>query len=177
MAAGRAPRGQQGRSGRSAAPALRPWLFLAAALMCLMRAATAMEFDMQVQTKCIYEELNSNVIVVGDWKAYNKNNPTLPIYVSVKVADATGAPVHTAQSQSHGQFAFTTKSAGEYSVCFTAHGAAADTVHLRSCCRAARMWMPFPVSHSPAPCCVMHTHRHLHAPKTPQMLSQHCTPS
>lgn len=47
--------------------------------------ASALDFEMQTQTKCIFEELNANVIVVGDYKATNKDNPTLPIYVDVKV--------------------------------------------------------------------------------------------
>lgn len=46
---------------------------------------SALDFEMQQQTKCIFEELNANVIVVGDYKAANKDNPSLPIYVNVKV--------------------------------------------------------------------------------------------
>jgi hypothetical protein len=55
--------------------------------LCLMAVglAAALDFEMQTQTKCIFEELNANVIVVGDYKATNKDNPTLPIYVDVKV--------------------------------------------------------------------------------------------
>lgn len=48
--------------------------------------ASALDFEMQQQTKCIFEELNANVIVVGDYKAANKDNPSLPIYVNVKVS-------------------------------------------------------------------------------------------
>jgi hypothetical protein len=57
------------------------------AVLCLTAAglAAALDFEMQTQTKCIFEELNANVIVVGDYKATNKDNPTLPIYVDVKV--------------------------------------------------------------------------------------------
>lgn len=44
-----------------------------------------MEFEMQSQTKCIFEELNTNVIVVGDYKAVNRDNPTVPIYVDLRV--------------------------------------------------------------------------------------------
>jgi hypothetical protein len=55
--------------------------------LCLMAVglAAALDFEMQTQTKCIFEELNANVIVVGDYKATNKDNPTLPVYVDVKV--------------------------------------------------------------------------------------------
>lgn len=51
---------------------------------------SALDFEMQQQTKCIFEELNANVIVVGDYKAANKDNPTLPIYVNVKVRRVFG---------------------------------------------------------------------------------------
>ena len=50
-----------------------------------------MEFEMQAQTKCIFEELNANVIVVGDYKALNRDNPSVPIYVDIRVS-----PVHAA---------------------------------------------------------------------------------
>eukprot|EP00775_Hariotina_reticulata_P012968 gene12968-13097_t len=75
----------------------------------------------QTQTKCIFEELNANVIVVGDYNAANKDNPSLPIYVDVKVSDPHGAAVHENRAQTKGQFAFTSKVAGEYQACFTTH--------------------------------------------------------
>ncbi len=40
---------------------------------------------MQAQTKCIFEEINANVLVVGDYKAFNKDNPSMPIYIDVRV--------------------------------------------------------------------------------------------
>jgi hypothetical protein len=60
-------------------------LLLLALCLMAMGFAAALDFEMQTQTKCIFEELNANVIVVGDYKATNKDNPTLPIYVDVKV--------------------------------------------------------------------------------------------
>ena len=51
----------------------------------IIGAAQALQFEMQTQTKCIYEEINANVIVVGDYQAANRDNPGLPIYVDVKV--------------------------------------------------------------------------------------------
>ena len=56
-------------------------------LLCLtVWTATALDFEMQAQTKCIFEELNANVIVVGDYKAVNRDNPTVPIYVDLRVS-------------------------------------------------------------------------------------------
>jgi len=48
--------------------------------------ASALDFEMQSQTKCIFEELNANVIVVGDYKAVNRDNPTVPVYVDIRVS-------------------------------------------------------------------------------------------
>lgn len=45
----------------------------------------ALEFEMQTQQKCIYEEINSNVIVVLDFKAFNKDHPDHPETVDVRV--------------------------------------------------------------------------------------------
>eukprot|EP00882_Tetradesmus_deserticola_P004555 GHRQ01004801.1.p1 GENE.GHRQ01004801.1~~GHRQ01004801.1.p1 ORF type:complete len:205 (+),score=53.30 GHRQ01004801.1:156-770(+) len=94
---------------------------LFALCFALVGLASALDFEMQTQTKCIFEELNANVIVVGDYKATNKDNPTLPIYVDVKVSDPSGGAVHENKAQHQGQFAFTTKAAGEYQACFTTH--------------------------------------------------------
>lgn len=58
---------------------------LVALLLAAAGLASALDFEMQAQQKCIFEELNANVIVVGDYKAVNKDSPTLPIYVDVKV--------------------------------------------------------------------------------------------
>lgn len=54
-------------------------------LFLLAGFCSALEFEMQTQTKCIFEEMNANVIVVGDYKAANRDNPSLPIYMDVKV--------------------------------------------------------------------------------------------
>ena len=39
----------------------------------------------------MFEEINANVIVVGDYKAYNKDNPSVPIYVDVLVSPLPGS--------------------------------------------------------------------------------------
>lgn len=38
-----------------------------------------------LQTKCVYEEINANVIVVGDFRAFNKDHADVPEYVDVRV--------------------------------------------------------------------------------------------
>lgn len=122
----------------------------------------------------MFEEINANVIVVGDYKAYNKDNPSTPVYVDVlvrtprrdgrttggrgaaqgggsaatrpaaarqgrlrmcptphhpppppQVTDPGHSVLHSAKAQPKGQFAFTSKSAGEYKACFTTAGVCA----------------------------------------------------
>lgn len=93
---------------------------VAAALVLLCLApAWGLEVEMQTQTKCIYEEINANVLVVGDFKAFNKDNPSIPVYVDVRVTDPLGVIIHENRGQSSGQFAFTSKSAGEFQACFS----------------------------------------------------------
>ena len=71
-------------AGRRAGQAACAVVFFVA-LLQLIGTAQALQFEMQTQTKCIYEEINANVIVVGDYQAANRDNPGLPIYVDVKV--------------------------------------------------------------------------------------------
>lgn len=73
---------------------------------------------MQTQTKCIFEEVNANVIVVGDYQAYNKDKLDQPVYVDVRVEDPAGVVLHETRQQAKGQFAFTSKVQGEYRACF-----------------------------------------------------------
>ena len=52
----------------------------------LPRALRALEFEMQTQMKCMYEEINANVLVVGDYKVFNRDHPTIQEYVDVRVS-------------------------------------------------------------------------------------------
>lgn len=89
-------------------------------LGCVVPRASALEYEMQQQMKCVYEEINSNVIVVGEYKAFNKDHPDQPELVDVRVEDPHGHAVYEERGKSGpGQFAFTTKTAGEFKACFT----------------------------------------------------------
>lgn len=55
-------------------------------LMVLLPACLALEFEMQAQVKCIYEEINTNVLVVGDWSAFHRDSPTTPEHVDIRVS-------------------------------------------------------------------------------------------
>ncbi|KAL8132366.1 hypothetical protein AgCh_008019 [Apium graveolens] len=67
-------------------------------------------------TKCLSEEIQSNVVVLGDYIVDDSEgyNPA----VSVRVTSPYGNTLHTKENVAHGQFAFTTKEAGQYLACF-----------------------------------------------------------
>ncbi|CAI0408433.1 unnamed protein product [Linum tenue] len=58
-------------------------------------------------TKCVSEEIHSNVVVLADYYVINEEKPEHVPKVSSRQENAT-----------HGQFAFTTSEAGNYMACF-----------------------------------------------------------
>jgi len=97
------------------------------ALGCLVALSTftaqltaALEFDMLFQTKCVMEEINKGVLVVGDFAAFSKDNSADMVDMDVKVEDPLGHPLFEKRGGSSGQFAFTTKEDGDFKACFTA---------------------------------------------------------
>ncbi|PNH07925.1 Transmembrane emp24 domain-containing protein p24delta4 [Tetrabaena socialis] len=101
---------------------VRGWSALLVAVL-IARQAQALEFEMQSQIKCVYEEINANVIVVGEWKAMHKEQGQAgagpDVLVDVKVEDPHGTVLHETIGKTEGQFAFTSKSSGEYKACFS----------------------------------------------------------
>lgn len=59
------------------------WFVLLAS--CAAQLAAALEFDMLFQTKCVMEEINKGVLVVGDFAAFNKDNSATMVDIDVKV--------------------------------------------------------------------------------------------
>lgn len=89
-------------------------------LVCLLfRCCEALEFEMQLQHKCIYEEINANVMVVGEYKIFHKDHPDFAQMADIRVEDPHSAVMHEALAKADGHFFFTTKIAGEYKACFT----------------------------------------------------------
>lgn len=83
-------RSGQTRCGRALGHAVA----LVLALCILLAARTsAMEFEMQSQIKCVYEEINNNVIVVGEYKAYHKEVAGTPQLVDVKAGPPRRFPL------------------------------------------------------------------------------------
>lgn len=72
-------------------------------------------------TKCVAEEIRSNLVVIGDYSVLYEHHQVHPT-VSVKVTSPFGDTVHKKEKVSVDQFAFTTSEAGNYLACFTVDG-------------------------------------------------------
>ncbi|ESQ35912.1 hypothetical protein EUTSA_v10008686mg [Eutrema salsugineum] len=70
-------------------------------------------------TKCVSEEIHSNVVVLGDYLIISEDNSNLPT-ISVKVTSPYGNNLYHMENVTHGQFAFTTQESGNYMACFCA---------------------------------------------------------
>ncbi|XVE48679.1 hypothetical protein DITRI_Ditri01bG0021700 [Diplodiscus trichospermus] len=68
-------------------------------------------------TKCVSEEIQSNVVVLADYVVVSEDHGHIPT-ISVKVTSPYGNNLHHTENVTHGQFAFTTQEAGNYLACF-----------------------------------------------------------
>lgn len=89
-----------------------------AVLQLLLGAVGAYEFEMAYQTKCLMEEMSKDVLVLADYAAFHKDDPSVPVTVTVRVDDPKGRVIFDKQHESAGQFGFTTDEDGEYKTCF-----------------------------------------------------------
>ncbi|CAM6021339.1 unnamed protein product [Sphagnum balticum] len=67
-------------------------------------------------TKCIAEEIQSDVLVVDDYKVVSTSQDDLS--VTAKVTSPRGNQLHHLENVHSGQFAFTSKESGKYVACF-----------------------------------------------------------
>ncbi|XP_010549106.1 PREDICTED: transmembrane emp24 domain-containing protein p24delta3-like [Tarenaya hassleriana] len=72
-------------------------------------------------TKCVSEEIQSNVVVLADYLVISEDHSVLPT-LSVKVTSPYGSNLYHQENVTHGQFAFTTQESGNYLACFWAEG-------------------------------------------------------
>ncbi|XP_050208993.1 transmembrane emp24 domain-containing protein p24delta3-like [Mercurialis annua] len=72
-------------------------------------------------TKCVSEELHSNVVVLADYVVVADDHALIPT-ISIKVTSPYGNNLHNKENVTHGQFAFTTNEAGNYLACFWMEG-------------------------------------------------------
>ncbi|CAH8357357.1 unnamed protein product [Eruca vesicaria subsp. sativa] len=70
-------------------------------------------------TKCVSEEIQSNVVVLADYYVVDEQNPGNTPAVSAKVTSPYGNDLHHQDNVTHGQFAFTTQETGNYLACFS----------------------------------------------------------
>uniref|UniRef100_A0A0D9XEE4 GOLD domain-containing protein n=1 Tax=Leersia perrieri TaxID=77586 RepID=A0A0D9XEE4_9ORYZ len=72
-------------------------------------------------SKCVSEEIQANVVVIGDYTVLYEHHHADPT-VTVKVTSPYGDLVHHKEKVSTDQFAFTTAEAGNYLACFSIDG-------------------------------------------------------
>ncbi|KAI4367106.1 hypothetical protein MLD38_022878 [Melastoma candidum] len=72
-------------------------------------------------TKCVSEEIQLNVVVLGDYVVVSDDHSHMPT-ISVKVTSPYGTNLHHNENVTHGQFAFTTPDTGSYLACFWVDG-------------------------------------------------------
>jgi len=73
-------------------------------------------------TKCVSEEIQNNVVVLSDYVVITDDHSHPIPTISVKVTSPYGNNLHHQENVTHGQFAFTTKEAGNYLACFWLDG-------------------------------------------------------
>ncbi|KAL1207632.1 Transmembrane emp24 domain-containing protein p24delta5 [Cardamine amara subsp. amara] len=69
-------------------------------------------------TKCVSEEIQSNVVVLADYYVVDEKNPEHTPTISAKVTSPYGNTLHNQENVTHSQFAFTTQETGNYLACF-----------------------------------------------------------
>ncbi|CAD6249350.1 unnamed protein product [Miscanthus lutarioriparius] len=94
-------------------------LALAVALAVASLHAEAVWLDVpQSGTKCVSEEIQSNVVVLADYSIMFESHPYSHPTIAVKVTSPYGNTLHHSANATVGQFAFTTAEAGNYLACF-----------------------------------------------------------
>ncbi|KAJ1281190.1 hypothetical protein BS78_04G288600 [Paspalum vaginatum] len=94
-------------------------LALAVLLAVAALHAEAVWLDVpQSGTKCVSEEIQSNVVVLADYSIMYESHPYSHPTIAVKVTSPYGNTLHHNENATVGQFAFTTAEAGNYLACF-----------------------------------------------------------
>jgi len=99
-----------------------PKLLLRAILLLLLCLQTwhrveGVQFEVSSRTtKCVTEEIQRDVLVVGDYKVTFTSSDNLS--VTAKVTSPHGNQLHYQENVQSGQFAFTSKESGNYMACF-----------------------------------------------------------
>ncbi|GLJ46740.1 hypothetical protein SUGI_0985560 [Cryptomeria japonica] len=82
--------------------------------------AEGIRFDVKsdLGSKCVSEEIQTNVIVLADFSVANHDNSSQPHNISIKVSSPYGNSVYYTENVALGQFGFTASESGNYVACF-----------------------------------------------------------
>ncbi|KAF2589734.1 hypothetical protein F2Q70_00039866 [Brassica cretica] len=99
---------------------MRHGLTTAILLFILLPYGEAIWLDVPTTgTKCVSEEIQSNIVVLADYIIISEDHSLKPT-ISAKVTSPYGNNLHHSENVTHGEFAFTTKESGNYIACFWA---------------------------------------------------------
>ncbi|XAR49396.1 hypothetical protein NMG60_11032583 [Bertholletia excelsa] len=106
---------------------LRGGVLLAPLILCLTSAmipfCQAIWMNLPpTGTKCVSEEIQNNVVVLADYVVISEDHSHPTPTIAVKVTSPYGNNLHHQENVTYGQFAFTTKEAGNYLACFWVDG-------------------------------------------------------
>ncbi|CAH8311394.1 unnamed protein product [Eruca vesicaria subsp. sativa] len=103
-----------------AAKKMQQDIFKALLLFILVSVGESVWLDVPTSgTKCVSEEIQSNVVVLADYIIISEDDSLLPT-ISVKVTSPFGKKLHHMENVTVGEFAFTSQESGNYMACFTA---------------------------------------------------------
>ncbi|KAL6545757.1 hypothetical protein OROGR_009631 [Orobanche gracilis] len=92
-------------------------------LLCVLRRSGAIWLSLPASgTKCVSEEIQSNVVVLADYVVITDDHVHPTPTISAKVTSPYGSTIHHQENVTHGQFAFTTSEGGNYLACFWLDG-------------------------------------------------------
>ncbi|CAL5358421.1 hypothetical protein CsSME_00048311 [Camellia sinensis var. sinensis] len=98
----------------------RGWVLL---MLCLVPVSQGIWLNLPATgTKCVSDEIHNNVVVLADYVVIAEDHTQVSPTISVKVTSPYGNNLHHQENVTHGQFAFTTKEAGNYLACFWVDG-------------------------------------------------------
>uniref|UniRef100_A0A2P2Q787 Uncharacterized protein MANES_02G161900 n=1 Tax=Rhizophora mucronata TaxID=61149 RepID=A0A2P2Q787_RHIMU len=109
------------RNGKSrAGVAVLPLMLLCSVVMNnLVRTAEGLWLTIPSSgTKCVSEEIQSSVVVLAHFYAFNEEHPEITPAISARVTSPFGNNLHHSENSTHGEFAFTTTESGNYMACF-----------------------------------------------------------
>lgn len=98
-------------------------LLLAIGVLHSLPQASAIEFDMVFQTKCIFEEvIDETSVVSGSFEAFVRDHPEDKVPLNLRIESPLGELVYEKKDSANTQFTLQNPVEGEYRLCFTSKG-------------------------------------------------------